>query len=91
MITAILVAGAVLIIPIFVAMASNPVRTFRRVSLAVLLISCIPNLVMAFWRDAGVDWGMLVLMVLHVVAWAVTVPMLTRLTVITTENEAETP
>jgi len=37
----------------------------------------------ALSRDAGVEWGMLALMVMHVVAWAVTVPMLTRLTVTT--------
>ena len=80
-VTAVLVGGAVLIFPMFVEMASNPARTFRRLSLLVMLISCAPNLYAAFARKAGVEWGMLALMVMHVVAWAVTVPMLTRLTV----------
>ena len=46
----------------------------------MLLVSCIPNLLAAFGRDAGVEWAMLALMAMHVVAWAVTVAMLTRLT-----------
>ena len=81
--TAILVGGAVVIFPMFVEMASNPLRTFRRVSLAVMVVSCAPNLLAALSRDAGVEWGMLALMVMHIVAWAVTVPMLTRLTMTT--------
>ncbi len=86
LVTAILVGGAVIIFPMFVEMARNPARTFRRMSTGVVLISCIPNLVAAFSRDAGVEWGMLALMGMHVVAWAVTVPMLTRLTVTRVET-----
>jgi hypothetical protein len=92
LVTAVLVTGAVIIFPMFVEMASNPLRTFRRMSLAVMLISCAPNLFAALSRDAGVEWGMLALMVMHVVAWAVTVPMLTRLAVTTARaQENETP
>jgi hypothetical protein len=80
-VTAVLVSGAVIIFPMFVEMASNPLRTFRRFSTAVMLVSCAPNLYAALARDAGVEWGMLALMVMHVAAWAVTVPMLTGLTV----------
>ena len=86
LVTAVLVSGAVIIFPMFVEMASNPVRTFRRMSLVVMLISCAPNLYAALARDAGVEWGMLALMVMHIVAWAVTVPMLTRLTVTSTST-----
>jgi len=90
--TAVLVSGAVIIFPMFVEMASNPLRTFRRLSLVVMLISCAPNLYVALDRKAGVEWEMLALMVMHVVAWAVTVPMLTRLTVATAEpRRTETP
>jgi Fe2+ transport system protein B len=71
----------VLIFPIVVDAARNPLRTFRRLAFGVMLVSCIPNLIAAFARDAGVDWGMLALMTMHVVAWAVTTTMLTRLTV----------
>src|SRR5262245_57531158 len=75
-------AGPVTVAAAVVEMASNPLRTFRRMSAVVMLVSCAPNLKAAFSRDAGVEWGMLALMVMHVVAWAVTVPMLTRLTVV---------
>ncbi|HEV8393052.1 MAG TPA: hypothetical protein VGQ37_02210 [Vicinamibacterales bacterium] len=77
---ALFVGCAVLIFPIVVDAAKNPLRTFRRLALGVLLVSCIPNSIAAFSRDAGIEWGMLALMVMHVVAWAVTVAMLTRLT-----------
>jgi len=60
--------------------ASNPLRTFRRLALGVLVLSCVPNLYGWFF-GRSIDWGMLALMLLHVVAWAVTVTMLTRLTV----------
>jgi len=78
--TALFVGCAVLIFPIVVDAAKNPLRTFRRLALGVLLVSCIPNSIAAFSRDAGIEWGMLALMLMHVVAWAVTVAMLTRLT-----------
>jgi len=80
--TILFVGGAVLILPIVVDAAKKPLRTFRRLALVVLLVSCTPNLLVAFTRDAGIEWGMLALMLLHVVAWGVTVPMLTRLTVL---------
>jgi hypothetical protein len=79
--TLVFVGGAVLIFPIIVDAAQNPLRTFRRLALGVMLVSCIPNLVAAFARDAGIEWGMLALMTMHIVAWAVTTTMLTRLTV----------
>jgi hypothetical protein len=85
LVTAFFVSWAALIFPMFVEMARNPLRTFRLASLGVMLISCVPNLFAALSRDAGVEWGMLALMVMHVIAWAVTVPMLTRLTVTVVE------
>ena len=75
------VGWAVLIFPIVADAASNPLRTFRRLALAVLVLSCLPNLYGGFFGKS-IDWGMLALMLLHVVAWAVTVQMLTRLTVV---------
>ena len=82
--TAILVTGAVLTFPIVVDWSSTPLRSFRRLALGVLIVSCIPN-VIGLLSGRGVDLGMLALMVLHVVAWAVTVTMLTRL-VLTRRN-----
>ena len=78
--TAVFSGGAVLIFPIVADAASNPLRTFRRLAFGVLCVSCIPNLYAGLGGKA-VDWGMLALLLLHVVAWYVTVQMLTRLTV----------
>ena len=78
--TAVLVTGAVLTLPLAVDWSTNPLRSFRRLALGVLIVSCIPN-VIGLLSGRGVDVGMLALMVLHVVAWAVTVTMLTTLTV----------
>jgi hypothetical protein len=50
--------------------------------LGVLLVSCVPN-VFGLLSRGDIDAGKLALMVLHIVAWAVTVTMLTRLTVTT--------
>lgn len=78
--TAILVTGAVLTFPIIADSSSNALRSFRRLALGVLLVSCIPN-VIGLLTEGGVDAGKLALMVLHVVAWFVSVTMLTRLIV----------
>ena len=80
--TAILVTGAVLTFPIVVDSAVNPQRSFQRLAIIVLLVSCVPN-VFGLLTMGTVDVGKLALMVLHVIAWAVTVTMLTRLTVTT--------
>jgi hypothetical protein len=78
--TTVLVTAAVLIFAVVVACSLNPLRTFRRLALGVLLVSCVPNVIGSL-SGGGLDLGMLALMVLHVVAWAVTVMMLTRLTI----------
>ena len=77
--TVFFVGWAVLIFPIIADAAKHPLRTFRRLALSVLVVSCIPNLLAAF-GGRSIDRGMLALMLMHVVAWAVTVAMLTRLT-----------
>jgi hypothetical protein len=91
--TAVLVTIAVVVFPLIVVVADdyswNPLRTFRRIALGVLLVSCIPNLLPL--RAGIVDLGLLALMVLHVVAWAVTVTMLTRLAVTTIERPPDQP
>ena len=81
MATAILVSAGVLTFPIVADASSNPLRSFRRFALGVLLVSCMPNVIGPL-IGRGIDLGMLALMVLHIVAWAITVTMLTRLTVI---------
>jgi hypothetical protein len=68
-------------IAVFVAasrLANNAVQAFRRIALGALLVSFIPNVVVAASGMRGADWrSMLALMLLHVIAWAVTVAMLT--------------
>lgn len=61
-------------------LANNAVQAFRRIALGALLVSFIPNVVVAASGMRGADWpSMIALMLLHVVAWAVTVAMLTTL------------
>jgi hypothetical protein len=78
--TGVLVTAAVVLFPIIVTVADdrswNVSRTFRRVALGVLIVSCIPNIAAPILGGKIADPGLLQLMVLHVVAWAVTVTML---------------
>lgn len=81
-VTAILVSAAVLTFAIVAVLCESPLRTFVRLAFLVLLVSFTPNVALALSRNSGVDWpSMIALMVMHVVAWAVTVSMLTRLVV----------
>jgi hypothetical protein len=77
--TGVLVTGAVAVFAVVAHEAVNPLRTFRRVALTALLLSFVPDIAAAFW--SLFSWPVaIVYMVMHVVAWAVTVTMLTRLT-----------
>jgi len=79
-VTATLVSAAVLTFAIVAVLSESPSRTFVRVASLVLLVSFTPNVALALSGNPGVDWpSMMALMVMHVVAWAVTVSMLTRL------------
>ena len=61
-------------------LADDPVRTFRRIALTALCLSCLPNVAVAVSGMRGANWrSMTALMFLHIVAWAVTVSMLTGL------------
>ena len=79
-ITAILVTGAVIVFAVIADNAAEPIRTFRRVAASVLAVSFVPNVVAAV--SLGVDaWRpALGLGALHVIAWGITVGMLTELT-----------
>jgi hypothetical protein len=82
-VTAVLVSTAVLVFAVCVHLADDPVRTYRQISLGALLISFVPNLAAGLLLRPAADWpSMFALMVMHVTAWAVTVPMLTRLTLV---------
>jgi hypothetical protein len=78
-VTAVLVSAAVLAFAVLGTASTSPVRTFKRLALVVLLVSFIPNVAMAL---SGAGWSpMIALMAMHILAWAVTVTMLTRLSV----------
>jgi hypothetical protein len=80
-VTLALVMGAVIVFAVVGDVATDPIRSFRRIALTVLFASLVPNVV------AGMSWGpdswppAIALAMMHVVAWAVTVLMLTRLAV----------
>jgi hypothetical protein len=81
--TVILVSAAVLVFTFVATMASNPIRTFRLVAAVVLLLSFVPDVLLATWHSFGGSWSeALALMSMHVVAWAVTVTMLIGLTTV---------
>jgi hypothetical protein len=82
-VTAVLVSTAVLVFVVCLHLAGDPVRTYRRIALGALLISFVPNVAAGLLLRPAVDWpSMAALMLMHVTAWAVTVPMLTRLTLV---------
>jgi hypothetical protein len=80
--TAVLVTAAIIVFIVIVDNASHPVRVFRRVAGVALCVSFLPNMGAA-WSLGGNAWKpALALAVLHVVAWAITVTMLTKLTAV---------
>ena len=59
--------------------AANPARTFNRIALATLLLSLVPDVALGLSSVTWASWQLAItFMVMHVVAWAVTVTMLTR-------------
>jgi len=79
-VTAVLVSGAVLVFGMCVHFAADPLRTYWRIALGALFLSFVPNVAAAVLMRPAVDWpSMIALMVMHVVAWAVSVTMLPRL------------
>jgi hypothetical protein len=88
-VTAVLVSAAV-VFAVCVNAAAEPVQRFRRIALGALLASFMPNVATALLLRPGTDWpSMIALMVMHVVAWAVTVTMLTRLTIVRTRRNGQ--
>ncbi|CAN5864233.1 hypothetical protein BH10CHL1_BH10CHL1_43690 [soil metagenome] len=80
--TAVLVLGAVLVFALVARFSARPLALYQRIALIVLIISFIPDILLARSSMPGASWSnTIALMLLHVVAWAVTVWMLTNLTV----------
>ena len=76
--TAVLVSIAVVVFAVVQREAVTPCPTYRRIAFAALLISLIPDVLAGLGALFG--WPLATAyMVLHVVAWAVSVTTLTRL------------
>jgi hypothetical protein len=81
--TAVLVSAAVAVFTLCVRWAVDPLRKYRQIAIAALLVSFLPNVAAGLLMRPAVDWpSMMALMAMHVAAWAVTVSMLTRLTTV---------
>jgi hypothetical protein len=81
--TAVLVIGAVLVFALVARFAAQPITLYQRITVIVLVLSFIPDILLARSSMPGASWpNSIALMVLHVVAWGVTVWMLTKLTIV---------
>lgn len=75
-------ALAVAVYAIVGRLSRRPLGLYRRIALIALVLSCIPDLLIPFQPAAfpGGTWpAAIALIVLHVIGWAVIVPLLTRL------------
>ena len=81
--TAVLVTGAVLVFALVARFAKNPIRTYQVIAFVVLLLSLLPDVAYAGSRMPGANWPTAIaLMVMHVVAWAICVSILSKLSVL---------
>jgi hypothetical protein len=79
--TAVLVAIAVVVFAVVAGEATRPVRTYNRIAFVALVLSCLPDVALGFGLVQGEGWPLaMVFILMHVVAWATTVSMLTHLT-----------
>jgi hypothetical protein len=76
------VLGAVIVYALVGRFARNPEPLFRRIALVTLLVSFVPDILMLItgFNPGTTLANVIVLMLMHVVAWAITVGLLIRLT-----------
>lgn len=68
--TTVLVLLGVVVFALVIWKAATPVRTYRRIALVALVLSCIPDLFLPGQDFPGATWtAAIVLMVMHVAAW----------------------
>jgi Fe2+ transport system protein B len=80
--TTVLILGGVVVFVIVACVAHNPIRVYRAIAFVALLLSFVPCVSVAgqAGKVPGAGWpAAIALMFMHVVAWYVTVSMLTRL------------
>jgi hypothetical protein len=79
--TLVLCTGAVLVFALVARFAKNPIRTYQIIAFVFLLISFLPDIGFARSSFPGATWAVAIaLMIMHIVAWAITVTMLAKLT-----------
>ena len=82
--TGVLVTCACMVFLLVTRFSSSPIRTYKIVALAALVLSFLPDAALIRSGGPGATWpNALALSVLHLVAWAVSTWILTRLTVVT--------
>ena len=76
------VLGAVIVYALVGRFSRQPARLFQRIALITLLVSFVPDIMMAItgFNPGTTVANVVVLMLMHVVAWLIAVGMLTRLT-----------
>lgn len=80
--TFVLCTGAVFVFALIARFAKNPIRTYQVIAFVVLVLSLFPDVSFATSPRPGANWpDAIALMVMHVAAWAITVSMLSKLTV----------
>ncbi len=78
--TLVLVTGAVLVFALVARFAKDPIRTYQIIALVVLMLSFLPDVGFAASPMPGANWpNAIALMIMHVVAWAICVGMLSKL------------
>lgn len=78
--TLVLVTGAVLVFALVARFAKNPIRSYQIIALVFLLLSFLPDIGFAQSSMPGANWpNAIALMIMHVVAWAICVTMLAKL------------
>ncbi|MCE9645878.1 MAG: DUF6069 family protein [Chloroflexi bacterium] len=83
MFTLVLVTGGVLVFTVVAHFAKNPLRTYHVIAFVFLLISFLPDVGFARSSMPGANWpAAIALMIMHIVAWAITVTLLPRLTIV---------
>ena len=84
--------GCVGAILVFAMMVDSPdsVRSYRRVAAGVLVLSFIPDVLLATSHDMGGGWPeALFLMIMHVVVWAICVTLLPSLSMTSDSDNTE--
>ena len=81
--------GAILVFALIVSYPES-VRTYRRVALAALFLSFIPDVLLATSHEMGGGWPEAAfLMIMHVVVWAICVTLLPSFSMTSDSENAE--